>query len=319
MRAFILSVAIVLMVASNVVAQLWAVQVIDTNTGGWGSGTVVAVHDEVRDGWRYGIVATASHVTESRSGIKIVFENGKSSSKCSVIERDRQNDIALVRCLVPEGARAVAISDVSAKEGDKISFVGRGRRKFSGEVSCLAFPNEIWSDVVFMPGDSGGSVLLDGKLVGVISGGLMWSPNEPQRTWPGRSNNTQPLKAIYDRAMRSKGWIGGQTHSSESIKFKEYKAGDLDYDGLQLVIFSAAWCKPCKNLKAELKRQSGKLAEYGVDRIVVVDVDVHSKLAKEWQVRMYPTTFITKKGQREARVAGASANDIMNILAKIGP
>ena len=318
MRAFILSVAIVLMVASNVVAQLWAVQVIDTTTGGMGSGTVIAVHDQVQDGWRYGIVATASHVTESTSGIQIVFENGRSSSKCSVIERDRQNDIALVRCLVPENVRAVAISDVPAVEGDTISYVGRGRRKFTGDVSCLAFDDEIWADVVFVPGDSGGSVLLNGKLIGVISGGLRWAPNEPRRTYPGRSNNTQPLRILYDRAMKSKAWIGNQTQSSKSIKFKDYEAGDLDYDGLQLVVFSASWCNPCKNLKAELRRQSDKLAEYRLDRIVVVDVDVHSKLAKEWQVRMYPTTFITKKGQREARVAGASANDIMNILAKIG-
>ena len=65
MRTLMLSVAIVLMVASNVFSQMWAVQVIDQTTGGMGSGTVVAVHDQVQDGWRYGIVATASHVAES--------------------------------------------------------------------------------------------------------------------------------------------------------------------------------------------------------------------------------------------------------------
>ena len=215
MRAFILSVGIVLMFATNILAQMWAVQVIDQTTGGMGSGTVVAVHDQVQDGWRYGIVATASHVAESSSGIQIVFENGRSSSKCSVIERDRSSDIALVRCLVPENVRAVSISDVDAKEGDTISYVGRGRRKFNGEVSSLAFPDEIWADVVFVPGDSGGSVLLNGKLVGVISGGLRWSPNKPQRTWPGRSNNTQPLRILYDRAMKSKAWIGNQPQQKQ--------------------------------------------------------------------------------------------------------
>ena len=218
MRAFILSVGIVLMFATNILAQMWAVQVIDQTTGGMGSGTVVAVHDQVQDGWRYGIVATASHVAESSSGIQIVFENGRSSSKCSVIERDRSSDIALVRCLVPENVRAVTISDVDAKEGDTISYVGRGRRKFNGEVSSLAFPDEIWADVVFVPGDSGGSVLLNGKLVGVISGGLRWSPNKPQRTWPGRSNNTQPLKVLYDRAMKSKAWIGNQPQQQQRVQ-----------------------------------------------------------------------------------------------------
>jgi len=215
-KTFILSVAIVLMVASNVFSQMWAVVVRDTTTGGQGSGTVVAVHDEVKDGWRYGIVATASHVTESSTGIQIVFENGRSSSKCSVIERDRQNDIALVRCLVPESVRAVSISDVNAKEGDTISYVGRGRRKFTGDVSCLAFDDEIWSTATFVPGDSGGSVLLNGKLVGVISGGLRWAGNgPPRRTWPGRSNNTQPLRILYDRAMKSKAWIGNQPQQQQ--------------------------------------------------------------------------------------------------------
>ena len=218
MRTLMLSVAIVLMVASNVVAQAWAVVVRDTTTGGQGSGTVVAVHDEVKDGWRYGVVATASHVTESSTGIQIVFENGRSSSKCSVIERDRQNDIALVRCLVPENVRAVAISDVDAKEGDTISYVGRGRRKFTGDVSCLAFDDEIWADVVFFPGDSGGSVLLNGKLIGVISGGLRWAPNEPRRTYPGRSNNTKPLRILYDRAMKSKAWIGNQPRQQKRVQ-----------------------------------------------------------------------------------------------------
>lgn len=221
MRTLMLSVAIVLMVASNVFSQMWAVQVIDQTTGGMGSGTVVAVHDEVKDGWRFGIVATASHVAESTSGIQIVFENGRSSSKCSVIERDRQNDIALVRCLVPESVRAVSISDVNAKEGDTISYVGRGRRKFNGEVSSLAFPDEIWADVVFVPGDSGGSVLLNGKLIGVISGGMRWSPNKPQRTWPGRSNNMRPLKALYDRAMKSKAWIGNQPQQQQRVQLPQ--------------------------------------------------------------------------------------------------
>ena len=219
MKTFILSVAIVLMVASNVFSQMWAVVVRDTTTGGQGSGTVVAVHDEVKDGWRYGIVATASHVTESSTGIQIVFENGRSSSKCSVIERDRQNDIALVRCLVPESVRAVSISDVNAKEGDTISYVGRGRRKFNGEVSCLAFDDEIWSDATFVPGDSGGSVLLNGKLVGVISGGLRWAGNgPPRRTWPGRSNNMRPLRILYDKAMKSKAWIGNQPRQQQRSK-----------------------------------------------------------------------------------------------------
>lgn len=210
MKALILSVAIVLLFATNLLAQMWAVQVQDTGTGGQGSGTVIAVHDEVRDGWRYGLVATASHVVENSSGIRVVFENGKSASRCSVVERDRNNDIALVRCLVPEEVKAVKISDVAAKEGDKISYVGRGRRRFSGEVSALAFEDEIWADVTFVPGDSGGSVLLDGKMIGVISGGMRWSPNKPQRTWPGRSNNLQPFKVMYDRAMQSKSWVSGQ-------------------------------------------------------------------------------------------------------------
>lgn len=207
MKKMLMSVAIVLLFAGNVLAQLWSVEVIDQNA--LGMGTVVAVDGVAQDnGWRYAIVATASHVVENSKGIKIRYENGKSSSNCSVISRDHMSDLALVRCLVPPGVAPLKIGSVPAEEGDKINYVGRYRRKFSGDVSCLVFENEIWVDVVFVPGDSGGSVILNGELIGCISGGMMWSGTQPKRTYPGRSNNLKPLKKLVEDALKSESWKG---------------------------------------------------------------------------------------------------------------
>lgn len=315
MKRFVLSFVIGLVFATNLMAQMWSVEVFDGPAMGMGS--VIHIDDKTLDnGWHYAIVATADHVVENSKGIRVKFENGRSSSNCTVISRNKQADLALIRCLVPPDAEVIEVGSEEAEEGDTLDYVGRFRRHFSGDVSCLVYKGELWSDVVVYPGDSGGAVILEGKIIGCISGGLRWADNNPQRTWPCRSNNLIPLKELYESALKTN-WKGAEVKTSAKIPFKDYEDGDLDYDGLQLVVFSASWCNPCKNLKAELKRNSAKLIEYGVDRIVVVDGDVYKDLMKAWQVKVYPTTFITKKSQREARVNGASANDIMTLLHKM--
>lgn len=318
MRRLVLSLAVVLLLAAQALAQPWSLEVFDGNA--MGSGSIIHIDDKVLDnGWRYAIALTADHVCDNSTGIRIKFENGMSSKNCSVISRNRKADIALIRCLVPPDVTAIEVGDEPAEEGDTLNYVGRFRRHFSGDVSCLVYDGELWSDVVVYPGDSGGAVILDGKIIGCISGGMRWADNNPQRTWPCRSNNLQPLKALVDSALASN-WKGSQTSTniSKSIPFKDYEDGDLLFEGLQLVVFSAGWCNPCKNLKAELKRQSEKLEELGLDRIVVVDIDIHRDLAKSYGVRVVPSTLIMKRSRIEKQIVGASANDIITNLARIG-
>jgi hypothetical protein len=186
-------------------AQEWAVQI--KANGAMGMGSLVKVDDkEAQQGWRYAIVATASHVVLNSNNIVIEFENGTKSRNCKVLQRDVQNDLALVWCLAPTELNPVEISENQIEEGDQVSFVGKNKRQFSGRASCLSFDKECWTDVVVMPGDSGGAVLKDKKIVGVISGGMKWTPNPPQRTWPCRSSNLQVLKTLLNNVNSQNSW-----------------------------------------------------------------------------------------------------------------
>ena len=207
MKTLSLALVTLLLVQSHVFAQMWSVEVFDGNA--MGMGTVIAVDDkDIEDGWRYALVATADHVVDSSTGIKVKFENGRSSSNCTVLGRDKRADVALIWCKVPNGTVPLEVGEESIAEGDMINFVGRFRRKFSGRASPLVFPDIAWSDVVAIPGDSGGSVILNGKLVGVISGGMQWAPNPPQRTWPCRTSNLDALLKLINAANNSGRWRG---------------------------------------------------------------------------------------------------------------
>lgn len=206
MRYF-LALLLLLVLCSQSVAQMWSVEVFDGNA--MGMGTVISVDDkDIEEGWRYALVATADHVVDSSTGIKIKFENGRSSSNCTVLGRNKRADIALIWCKVPSDIVPLEVGEESIIEGDMINFVGRFRRKFSGRASPLVFPDVAWSDVVVIPGDSGGSVILNGKLVGVISGGMQWAPNPPQRTWPCRSSNLAALIELVKAANKTGKWRG---------------------------------------------------------------------------------------------------------------
>ncbi len=209
---------VVVFFSCPLIAQPWSVQVFDGNAMGMGSVIDVA-KDEIEDGWRYGLVATANHVVDSSTGIKVKYENGKSSSNCTVLRRDERADVALIWCKVPSGIVPIAVGDEPIEEGDTLNFVGKFRRKFSGDASPLIFNDVAWSDVVVIPGDSGGAVILKGKLVGVISGGMQWAPNPPQRTWPCRTSNLAALKKLIKAADESSRWRGKkQVKSAPSIQ-----------------------------------------------------------------------------------------------------
>jgi len=304
------------LVPQSLYAQMWSVEVFDAS-GAMGMGSVVLVDDKVdENGWKYAVVVTADHVVDSPTGIRIKFEDGKSIRDCSVISRNREADVATIRCKVPKDVEPIAISDEEVEEGDVLKFCGRYRRKFSGVASCLVYDNEVWADVVVFPGDSGGAVMLDGKLVAVISGGLRWAANQPQRTWPCRSCNLGSIKAILDVAKRNGNWKQEtKTALGDTVEFRAYKSGDLKEKGVvQLIVWSAEWCGPCNNMKLELKRRQAKLAELGVDRVIVVDVDLHQRLAIDNKIKLYPTTFIVEDGKIKATIKGASVNDVVTKL-----
>lgn len=65
----------------------------------------------------------------------------------------------------------------------------------------------------------------------------------------------------------------------------------------ELIRFTASWCQPCKALAKNLEG-----ADLGIP-ITVVDIDVHTDMAKEYAIRSVPT-LVLKDGSTEKRLVG---------------
>ena len=178
-------------------AQEWSVEVIAAD-GGRGMGTLIKVGDHAAPGYRYGWVITANHVCPTDKHNRMVWHNGQSVSNCTVLHRDAPNDICVVWSVVPETYQPLELG-ILIKACDEVDFVGRYRRKFSGKASILTSENLLFADSVLIPGDSGGAVLHNGYLVGVISGGWMWAPTEIKQTWPARAANRGPIAKLLEQ------------------------------------------------------------------------------------------------------------------------
>jgi thioredoxin 1 len=65
----------------------------------------------------------------------------------------------------------------------------------------------------------------------------------------------------------------------------------------KIMRFTASWCQPCKAMAKNLEN-----ADLGID-IEVVDIDIHTDLAVEYNIRSVPTLLL-KDGSSEKRLTG---------------
>jgi S1-C subfamily serine protease len=222
-----LSVALLLM-ASMVQARAENPSLVKVKTPkGSGTGSVVRVlkNKPVADGYE-GYVLTAYHVVNesAQSGardIQIVFPNGRVAKDCKVVASDIKHDISLIWAWIPQDVAAIEVSPRAAAYSDELIFHGLGGgidvtdsekvRHIPGTASAPTKNTNIYSDVVLIPGDSGGPVTLNGKLVGVISGGWFWYKEETGEvdevtqekkkqkvTWPGSACGLEPIKELFE-------------------------------------------------------------------------------------------------------------------------
>jgi hypothetical protein len=153
-----------------------------------GTGTLTAVDG---DG---GLVLTAAHLFEGEIGpITVDFHDGQSSG-ARILAIDRKMDVAALWIYAPKGIQPVPIAEHSPALGELVEIWGYGPKRFRSFVAAVADPIPMDGDVpksliaaqgvqerqVTIPGDSGGPMIRDGKLV-AVHWGYRGAESDPRR------------------------------------------------------------------------------------------------------------------------------------------
>lgn len=98
---------------------------------------------------------------------------------------------------------------------------------------------------------------------------------------------------------------------SEAEVYDEAINGDVPV----LVDFTASWCGPCKQLAPVLEELSGELE--GKMKIVKVDVDEATSIARRYTIQGVPTLMLFEQGELLATMVGAKPK--RDLLAALEP
>ena len=144
-----------------------------------GSGTVIKfIEDSSKyEGYYYGWILTASHVINStQTNFTVFFNNGDVTSNGRVVikknDSDSFNDLGIIRALIPKDIEPMEISTEDVPAGEKVELCGFGTGQFrhwNAKYGGEGMDNG--GHIIFswaIQGDSGGPIIYNGKVVGVI-------------------------------------------------------------------------------------------------------------------------------------------------------
>ncbi len=88
----------------------------------------------------------------------------------------------------------------------------------------------------------------------------------------------------------------------KALTVEDFQTEVLDYKGIVLIDFWAAWCGPCKMLSPIIDQ----VAEERQDiKVLKVNVDEQQELAMKHKVMSIPTLVVYKDGEEVKRSMGA--------------
>lgn len=146
------------------------VQITDGRMSDMGSGTLTHKDEQ------HGLVMTCSHIFDGAKGRIIVTFRDGSRFGANLVDRDRPNDLALLKIRAP---RAEPIPPYDRDPSGTVTaggFGGDGQfRQISGAIVGKAIPQGARHGSTIIrgsvrPGDSGGGAFCDGRFVGVVWG-----------------------------------------------------------------------------------------------------------------------------------------------------
>jgi len=139
-----------------------------------GSGTLVAIRNN------RGLILTAGHLFKDKVGpITVEFPDGQVSG-ARLVGVDHHLDVAVLWIFAPKNIKPIPVAESDPQLDDQVEIWGYGPKRFRAFVAKVTRPIPIAGDVpdsligaqgleqkVTIPGDSGGPMIQNGKLVGV--------------------------------------------------------------------------------------------------------------------------------------------------------
>ena len=192
-----------------------------------GTGTCVLLRHVNED---LALFATAAHVVSDSLLIdnspvsttklhKVEFADGtKGSANVSIF--DHATDLAVLwvrKCPAKAVALeldpafpAAATENYTPPAEKRVRLLGYGLGKWMEHRGRVSFSHKgyIYSDAIAVSGQSGGALVSDGKLLGIVSGGSMWLTFDGTKssvTWPARCGAAELLPAMVEKALQAQG------------------------------------------------------------------------------------------------------------------
>jgi S1-C subfamily serine protease len=170
------------------------------------------------------LFATAYHVVSSEKdtvNMSPVFKlefNKDLKVFANVSTYDKDSDLAVLWAKVPEKVKVLELTNIYDKLEEnsteyhpsnkrlEAKFMGyaEGEWKITSGLVTIKNRGYLYSDGIVIPGQSGGPMIVNGKIAGVVSGGSIWLDSEEKKpmTWPTRCGSSNKLVDLIDQAKK---------------------------------------------------------------------------------------------------------------------